>query len=781
LLAAKIEGECGYAHGDARGSVVAITNASGDVVGNWRVDPWGRSQASEGNESGLGSQRHVFGGHVNDAATGLIYMRARFYDPETGLFLTQDPATGSSADPRSRHPYLYAHSSPLNGIDPSGCSTVFIGQHASGTFSDSGIGNPAGYNPIPTHWTEEIADMRRGLREAMASAYDHEYEKEFIRDSEFGQQVVADAMVIVQPFMTLVNVVRDPIGSAVNAVHDAMTKWFGDEVPAGPSQGLSRLDRALAAGNPMQGYMQNAAQQFFNSAGSAMLGGAASSLTKLAGRGLGLASLSRASNRAGREMAGAARYAKSLPSKARTSVARTNKAMGMGGKKSVGALAGRKFHDPFSRARRNVPKRSGLSAAKTPRRTGSPSGAKLKGNARKKGTRGPGRYNKKGKKKPKNDVSKKSDDERPKDEESESCNIASRGCFAAGTLVLLASGEAPIEQIDLGERVITDARQLSEDEAERSLVACPSEVDASWKRLTLLLDGSADGEDFITETLKSPEWMASNHAQLGGLVWIDLEDIGIRGYARVLGIEDAPKVEEGPGCVVLSRFTRANDNLIEVRLASGDVLELTDTHRLYSASRDQWIAAGALWDGEYLRGAFATVPVIDVRVVEGSRQVFNLEVEGEHRYLVGDARVLAHNTGNKVEDGCPKGSRTGATESGKWKFDPVKNAHADTHDEALQDAFRRTGVPKEEFEVTQFGKTIDGKSIPVEWQVKKGPNKGAQVNMDDPKIVPTQEGPQAPHVGYQMPGKRRDGGAMRGHIFPKGGVPASRGRLQDKK
>ncbi len=54
-------------------------------------------------------------GRVVDPETGLIYLRARYYDPTTGQFLSRDPAvavTGSA--------YGYVDGDPLNGSDPSG-------------------------------------------------------------------------------------------------------------------------------------------------------------------------------------------------------------------------------------------------------------------------------------------------------------------------------------------------------------------------------------------------------------------------------------------------------------------------------------------------------------------------------------------------------------------------------------------------------------------------------------------------------------------------------------
>lgn len=110
-----------------------------------------------------------------------------------------------------------------------------------------------------------------------------------------------------------------------------------------------------------------------------------------------------------------------------------------------------------------------------------------------------------------------------------------------------------------------------------------------------------------------------------------------------------------------------------------------------------------------------------------------------------------------------------------WKFNPQKDVDlrgtGKTYSDALDEAFKRTGIPKNEFEVTKWGKNKYGKSIPVEWQ---GPG-GANVNMDIPAWNNVRvngalgEGPHSPHIGYQKPGKPRS----RGHIFVDD-VPATR-------
>ena len=55
-----------------------------------------------------------------DDESGLYYFGARYYDPETGRFITKDPDGGDVTDPQSPNPYVYVKNNPLNLIDPDG-------------------------------------------------------------------------------------------------------------------------------------------------------------------------------------------------------------------------------------------------------------------------------------------------------------------------------------------------------------------------------------------------------------------------------------------------------------------------------------------------------------------------------------------------------------------------------------------------------------------------------------------------------------------------------------
>ncbi|MCX8534710.1 polymorphic toxin type 47 domain-containing protein, partial [Chryseobacterium luquanense] len=123
-----------------------------------------------------------------------------------------------------------------------------------------------------------------------------------------------------------------------------------------------------------------------------------------------------------------------------------------------------------------------------------------------------------------------------------------------------------------------------------------------------------------------------------------------------------------------------------------------------------------------------------------------------------------------------KGGTGNGLTGGKWKFNAIKDVDmrgGATHIMALEETFKRTGLPRESFQVTKWGKDVNGKSIPVEYQ---GPG-GASVNMDIPVFNNVKakgilgEGPHQPHVGYQTSGRKAS--RIRGHIFIDN-VPATR-------
>ena len=101
---------------DGRGTVRMLTSPSGAVTDTYAYDAFGNLIAS----SGTTPNPYLYRGERYDSDLGLYYLRARWYNPVTGRFMTRDPYQGSIYDPASLHRYNYARANPANFIAPSG-------------------------------------------------------------------------------------------------------------------------------------------------------------------------------------------------------------------------------------------------------------------------------------------------------------------------------------------------------------------------------------------------------------------------------------------------------------------------------------------------------------------------------------------------------------------------------------------------------------------------------------------------------------------------------------
>jgi RHS repeat-associated protein len=105
-----------YQLSDGLGSVRQLADGQGYVVQRYDYGPFGETLKVEGRKSN--TLRYT--GEQTDIDTGLVYLRARWYDPTTGRFTTRDPFPGLASLPQSQHPYVYTHNNPVNHTDPTG-------------------------------------------------------------------------------------------------------------------------------------------------------------------------------------------------------------------------------------------------------------------------------------------------------------------------------------------------------------------------------------------------------------------------------------------------------------------------------------------------------------------------------------------------------------------------------------------------------------------------------------------------------------------------------------
>ena len=95
---------------DHLGTTATLTDGSGNVVETLAYD-------SFGNNGGSTRTRYTYTGRERDPDTGLLYYRARFYDPQLGRFISEDPIGFAGGDANL---YGYVWQNPLTARDPSG-------------------------------------------------------------------------------------------------------------------------------------------------------------------------------------------------------------------------------------------------------------------------------------------------------------------------------------------------------------------------------------------------------------------------------------------------------------------------------------------------------------------------------------------------------------------------------------------------------------------------------------------------------------------------------------
>ena len=101
---------------NAHGDVVNLTDSTGAITKSYKYDAFGVEQ----NVDDADNNAFRYCGEYYDSESGTIYLRARYYDPTIGRFISRDSVTGENTDPLSLNLYTYCHNNPIIGTDPSG-------------------------------------------------------------------------------------------------------------------------------------------------------------------------------------------------------------------------------------------------------------------------------------------------------------------------------------------------------------------------------------------------------------------------------------------------------------------------------------------------------------------------------------------------------------------------------------------------------------------------------------------------------------------------------------
>ncbi len=114
-LLALTDGTTVYYYGlDGHGNVANLTDRSGNVVNSYLYDPYGNSLGKTETASIVNPWQYE--GAFYEPESGIYLMGARYYAPQLGRFLQQDPLGNG---------YAYASGDPCNNTDPLGMATCY--------------------------------------------------------------------------------------------------------------------------------------------------------------------------------------------------------------------------------------------------------------------------------------------------------------------------------------------------------------------------------------------------------------------------------------------------------------------------------------------------------------------------------------------------------------------------------------------------------------------------------------------------------------------------------
>src|SRR3954470_7312230 len=95
---------------DALGSITSLANAGGTLGQTYTFDSFGKQTASNGSLT----SPFRYTGREFDSETGLLYLRARYYSPEVGRFVSEDPIQFNGGI----NFYSYVRNAPTGQVDP---------------------------------------------------------------------------------------------------------------------------------------------------------------------------------------------------------------------------------------------------------------------------------------------------------------------------------------------------------------------------------------------------------------------------------------------------------------------------------------------------------------------------------------------------------------------------------------------------------------------------------------------------------------------------------------
>ncbi len=223
------------------------------------------------------------------------------------------------------------------------------------------------------------------------------------------------------------------------------------------------------------------------------------------------------------------------------------------------------------------------------------------------------------------------------------CNTGQ--CFRGSEPTSCDVGQVPISAI--GFESLVETWRPGEVGYEQSRARANTMIGVN-DRIVWMLREDAEGHWSKVGLRRSVGWLEAlggRDVGVGDWVELNLPEMGATGDYQVMSIEPAPAVRagEGSGRPVTGLFQFSHGDLYNLSISGqGAPIGVTENHPIWSVDRADWVPARDLQIGDRVLTRDGPANVTGFEYA-GEEPVFNLEVDGDHCYRVGELGLLVHN------------------------------------------------------------------------------------------------------------------------------------------
>lgn len=207
-------------------------------------------------------------------------------------------------------------------------------------------------------------------------------------------------------------------------------------------------------------------------------------------------------------------------------------------------------------------------------------------------------------------------------------------------------GKGMIESAEVGDYALTYTAEETGEEPSLDDLA------GEWvarQRVRLFMK-KEDGSDVKIVLLREADWVQAEGIEPGGSAYLNMPEQGTIGEATVEAVDSVlvfKRANEAGLRMITGTFRHSEGWAGDLKLkGESKPIVVTPGHLFWSEDRQDWVSVGDLEPGETVKTLKGTTTVESYTMRDEPEPVYNLEVEHDHVYRVGDQGILVHNTSN---------------------------------------------------------------------------------------------------------------------------------------